>query len=274
MSEWEPVTEGMRILVVDDEPDVCRGIAEFLEQQDYRVTCAGGAGDALLRLDEAPCDLVISDIRMPEIDGMELLRRVRKGWPATAFILMTAYGSKETAIEAIRAGAYDYIEKPFDVAELANATRNCLRNAALRRQNESLVERLQEEQRILERRVEEKTREVLDHERKLARVETLRQALTTLAHYINNANGAIWSYADFCKASGKDFPQEARRLVDICMKEGGKVTAVIQSLQEVVEQMDLRSVPYIPGSERTMFDIEKRIEEKISARQADGGKTR
>ncbi len=263
MADSDPILTGMTVLVVDDEGDVCRGIAEFLESQDFNVEIAAGGAEAVSRLEKARFDLVVSDIRMPGVDGIQLLRRIKKAWPTTEVILMTAYGSKETAIEALRLGAYDYIEKPFDVEELLNATTNCLRNVALRRQNERLVDQLQEHQRVLERRVEEKTEEVLERERRLARVDTLRQALTTLAHYINNSNGAIWSYADFCKGTGRPLPQDAQRLVEICLKEGSKVTAVIQSLQEVVEQMDLKAIPYIAGSDRTMFDIQERIEQKI-----------
>lgn len=263
MAGTEPVTRGMKILVVDDEGDVCRGLAEFLKEHGYDVVPAVGGVDAAERLEISRYDLVVSDIRMPDLDGIQLLRKL-KGMPAdTEFIMMTAYGSKETVIESLRLGAYDYIEKPFDMEEMLNAVTNCLRNVALRRLNERLVDELREHQRVLERRVEEKTRESLEQERRLARVETLRQALTTLAHYINNSNGAIWSYADFCKESGKAFSQDARRLVEICLKEGSKVTAVIQSLQEVVEQMDLKTVPYIEGSSRLMFDIEARIERKI-----------
>ncbi len=263
MADSEPILTGMTVLVVDDEADVCRGITEFLEEQGYNAGAAVGGAEAVSRLEKARFDLIVSDIRMPGMDGMQLLRKVKQEWPATEVILMTAYGSKETAIEALRLGAYDYIEKPFDVEELLRATMNCLRNVALRRQNEHLIEKLQEHQRVLEQRVEAKTQEVLEHERQLARVDTLRQTLTTLAHYINNSNGAIWSYADFCKGSGRSLPPDAQRLVDICLKEGGKVTAVIQSLQEIVEQMDLKAIPYIAGSDRTMFDIQERIEKKI-----------
>lgn len=267
MPETEPVTSGMRVLIVDDEGEVCRGIAEFLRERGYDTEPAVGGGEAVAKLEGARYDLVVSDIRMPDVDGIQLLRRIRESWPGTEFILMTAYGSKETAITSLRLGAYDYIEKPFDVEEMLNGVENCLRQVALRRRNEALVAELREHQRVLERRVEEKTREALDHERRLARVETLRQALTTLAHYINNSNGAIWSYADFCKGSGKAFPTDAQRLIDICLKEGSKVTAVIQSLQEVVEQMDLKVIPYIEGSSRMMFDIEERIGKKIEGKK-------
>ncbi len=256
--------KGMTILVVDDEPDVCGGIAEFLVDHGFDAAVAVGGAEAISILEGATYDLVVSDIRMPALDGMALLRKVKHSWPAAQVILMTAYASKETAIEAVRLGAYDYIEKPFDVADLLNAITNCLTSIALKRQNELLLEQLREHQRFLEKRVEEKTNQVLEHELRLARVETLRQLLTTLAHYINNANGAIWSYADFCKETGKEFKPDGQRLVDICLKEGGKVTAVIQSLEEVAEQMDFKMVPYISGSERTMFDIQERIEKKIA----------
>lgn len=267
MADSELILKDMTVLIVDDEADVSRGLTEFLCEQGYSAEAAVGGADAVSRLGKARFDLVVSDIRMPDLDGVQLLRKIKAEWPAAEVILMTAYGSKESAIEALRLGAYDYIEKPFDVEELLNATVNCLRSVALRRQNERLIEELREHQRVLEQRVEEKTRETLEQERRLARVETLRQALTTLAHYINNSNGAIWSYADFCKGSGRPLSPDAQRLVDICLKEGSKVTAVIDSLKEVVEQMDLKAIPYIAGSERTMFDIEERIEKRIGGKK-------
>ena len=264
MTDLGSLVKGMAILVVDDEQDVCSGIVEFLVEQGHKAVAAVGGDEAISEMAVKTFDLVVTDIRMPGTDGMHVLRVVKERWPDTGVVLMTAYGSKETAIEALRLGAYDYIEKPFDVADLMNVISNCLESLALRRQNHQLIEELREHQRVLERRVEERTEEVLDRERRLARVDTLRQTLTTLAHYINNANGAIWSYADFCRETGRTFVPDAQRLVDICLKEGCKVTAVIDSLQEVVEQMDFKSVPYIENSDRTMFDIQERIERKLA----------
>jgi two-component system response regulator HydG len=102
-----------RILVVDDKPNMRSLCSRILADLGEVVTADGGRR-AMELLDRGPFDVVISDIRMPDIDGQELLRRVRQMPVPPEFILMTAYATVETAVEALRLGAYDYLTKPFD----------------------------------------------------------------------------------------------------------------------------------------------------------------
>jgi len=101
-----------RILVIDDDAVACEFLQEALSRAGYQVDACTSAEEALRR-DLSAYDLLISDIRMPDIDGLHLLRRVQEKWPEIPVILVTAYGSLETTMDALRLGAWDYISKPF-----------------------------------------------------------------------------------------------------------------------------------------------------------------
>jgi DNA-binding NtrC family response regulator len=101
-----------RILVIDDDAVACEFLQEALYREGYKVDTFTSGKEALNK-ELSHYDLLMSDIRMPEIDGLEFLRHVREKWPDLPVILMTAYGSLETTMEALRLGAWDYISKPF-----------------------------------------------------------------------------------------------------------------------------------------------------------------
>ena len=102
----------IHILVIDDDAVACEFLQEALSREDYKVDTYTSAKE-VLKKDLSQCDLLLSDIRMPEIDGLQFLRHVREKWPELPVILMTDYGSLETTMEALRLGAWDYISKPF-----------------------------------------------------------------------------------------------------------------------------------------------------------------
>ncbi|MBZ0168489.1 hisitidine kinase [Candidatus Methylomirabilis lanthanidiphila] len=102
-----------RILVVDDDATARAVLAEVLMKAGYAVESAGGGAEAVEKGQRVPVDLVLTDIKMPDMDGMAVLKRFRELSPETPVILLTAFGAMESAIEAIKCGAYDYISKPF-----------------------------------------------------------------------------------------------------------------------------------------------------------------
>jgi DNA-binding NtrC family response regulator len=102
----------IRIMVIDDDAVACEFLQEALLREGYVVDAFTSGKDALKK-DLSQYDLLMSDIRMPEIDGLQFLRHVREKWPELPVVLMTAYGSLETTMEALRLGAWDYISKPF-----------------------------------------------------------------------------------------------------------------------------------------------------------------
>ena len=114
------------LLVVDDEPQMLIAIQETLKQRGYRVTSAGSGMEALRKLRDKYYQLVITDMRMPEVSGLDLLRKVRNLSPQTPVILLTAYGTVQNAVDAMRDGAYDYLLKPFSSESLENVVRRAL----------------------------------------------------------------------------------------------------------------------------------------------------
>ena len=115
-----------KIIVVDDEKRICHNVAKILAKNQYEVTQAMSAQEALEKMAKESFSLLISDIVMPEKNGLELLKMVKKEWPLTKAVMMTAYASTDTAIKAIRLGALDYIPKPFTPGELRSTVEQAL----------------------------------------------------------------------------------------------------------------------------------------------------
>jgi two-component system, NtrC family, response regulator PilR len=125
-------TEPVKILVVDDEKSMREFLEIMLEKDGYEVTCAENGEEALDVLRKKRFDLVITDIRMQPIDGLEVLRQCKAISANTAVIIISAYASAETAVVAMKEGAYDYLPKPFKIDEM----RTAITNALLSRQDE------------------------------------------------------------------------------------------------------------------------------------------
>jgi DNA-binding NtrC family response regulator len=122
-----------RILIVDDDPHFLRVLARILSGENFLVTSAGGACDALELVKSAQFDLIISDLRMPECDGLSFLEALRQGGKNVPVIILTAYGEVDTYLAAMNAGATEYLNKPIDSDELLRIVRSCLRSRANRR---------------------------------------------------------------------------------------------------------------------------------------------
>jgi two-component system, response regulator, stage 0 sporulation protein F len=122
-----------RILIVDDDPHFLRVLARILSGENFLVTSAGGACDALELLKSAQFDLVISDLRMPECDGLNFLESLRQSGNTVPVIILTAYGEVDTYLAAMNAGAVEYLNKPIQSDELLKIVRSCLRSRAHRR---------------------------------------------------------------------------------------------------------------------------------------------
>jgi len=133
------------ILVVDDEIAAQRALIQALKREKYHVEGATSATEALRKLTEKNYDLVITDIRMERMDGMELMRQVRARWPDTLVIVMTAFASIDTAIRSIHEGAYDYLSKPYEVDDLRLTVRRALEQSRLVRENLELRQSIVEE---------------------------------------------------------------------------------------------------------------------------------
>src|ERR687883_963603 len=127
------------LLIVDDEPGMRQLLSHvFGRGAGHGVRSAENGAKALELLRQEPADLIISDVKMPDMNGIELLRRVREFSPDVSVVLMTAFATVETAREAFKLGADDFIQKPFDVDELKLIVERALEKLALRKENESL----------------------------------------------------------------------------------------------------------------------------------------
>jgi DNA-binding NtrC family response regulator len=141
-STTSPGAQALRVLVVDDEAIVRESLRNWFQEDGHEVGCAAGAKDALRLVKESSWDLALLDIKMPGIDGLELQRKIREVAPGTTVIIMTAYASVETAVEALKDGAYDYITKPFDPDRLTHLVRKAGERRSLVEENQRLRQRL------------------------------------------------------------------------------------------------------------------------------------
>ena len=134
-----------RILVVDDEESIREFLEIMLKKEGYEVTLAEDGQKAKDLLSKKTFDMIISDLQMPHVTGIELLKHVKDSYPDTVFMLITAFGTTETAVEAMKMGAYDYLTKPFKIDEVRMNIQNALRSRNLEVENRSLKKELVKE---------------------------------------------------------------------------------------------------------------------------------
>ncbi|MCD6162450.1 MAG: response regulator [candidate division Zixibacteria bacterium] len=111
--------DDIRILVVDDEALMRNLLLKILEQEGYQISLAASSKEALEELENTDFDIVLSDVKMPEISGFDLLKIIKQKWPDTAMIMMTGYGDAYTVKEALMLGADEYVTKPFKSYEIS-----------------------------------------------------------------------------------------------------------------------------------------------------------
>ncbi len=126
------MTSQARVLIVDDEEQMRELLAKVLEKNGYQVAAAGDGAQALALLEKEPVDLVVTDVRMPGLGGMEALKSIKELNPDIIVIIMTAFGSIDQAVQAVKEGAYDYINKPFKIDEMLLTIGKALEERRLR----------------------------------------------------------------------------------------------------------------------------------------------
>ncbi|HMB71110.1 MAG TPA: hybrid sensor histidine kinase/response regulator [bacterium] len=142
---------GGRILVIDDEENIRDTLSEFLSLTGYEVDTAANGADGLDRLGREPYDLVLSDLKMPGVDGIAVIEWVKETQPDLPVLVMSGHATVDSTIQALRLGAYDYLLKPFTLDEIERTIENCLEKRRLRAANTELTaanERLREIERI------------------------------------------------------------------------------------------------------------------------------
>jgi DNA-binding NtrC family response regulator len=131
----DPASAAAAILIVDDEFAVRDSLESWFRKDGYRAGSAKDAGEALRQLEARGWDVVLLDIKMPGVDGMELLRRIRTLDPEIVVIMITAYATVDTAVQALKDGAFDYVTKPVDPDELSHLVRRAVERRRLRSEN-------------------------------------------------------------------------------------------------------------------------------------------
>jgi DNA-binding NtrC family response regulator len=132
-----------RILVVDDEPVVRESIRDWFTQDDYPIEMAANGPEALKKIQESHWDIMLTDVKMPGMDGLELQQQVKKIDPEVTVIIMTAYASVDSAMQAIKEGAYDYVTKPLDPEDLQRIIDRVSEHRQLVRENVELRQRIE-----------------------------------------------------------------------------------------------------------------------------------
>ncbi|GBD93403.1 transcriptional regulatory protein ZraR [bacterium BMS3Abin05] len=135
-------TSEIGILIVDDESSVRDSLYKWFLEDGYRVDTAADAKEALRKLQKQTWDIILLDIKMPGMSGLELQERIREIDPGIVIIIITAYASVDTAVTALKAGAFDYVTKPFDPDELEHLIRNAAEKRQLTRENLQLKEKI------------------------------------------------------------------------------------------------------------------------------------
>jgi DNA-binding NtrC family response regulator len=135
-------SELFRILIVDDNREIRVILEEYLREEGYDAQGAGDGKEALEKHGETPFDLIITDLNMPGMTGIELIKELVREGSTTEFIIITGYASLDTAIEAVKAGAFDYIVKPFRIEELKVVIKNARDKIVLKKANKQLFDKL------------------------------------------------------------------------------------------------------------------------------------
>ena len=136
------MSKKISILIVDDEDSVRDSLFNWFIEDGYRVECAENAKVALSKLESDSFDIILADIKMPGMDGLEMLRRIKSLKVDSIVIVMTAFATVDTAVQALKDGAFDYITKPFDPDDLSHLIRNASKQISLVHENEKLKERV------------------------------------------------------------------------------------------------------------------------------------
>ena len=138
-----------RILVIDDEMAIRNSLREILEYENYEVDEAVDGEDGIKKIGLREYDLILCDIKMPRIDGMEVLQRIKQQETSPTFIMISAHGTIDIAVEATKKGAIDFIQKPPDLNRLLLSVKNALDNNTLTKQTKALKEKISKKQEII-----------------------------------------------------------------------------------------------------------------------------
>ena len=228
-----------RILVVDDEKIICELTSMILRARGFEVLTAENGEAGMTLIEEQRPAVVLLDYMMPYMDGLTALKKIREGYPETYVIMFTGKGSEEIAVELMKAGASDYILKPFNNQDLIDRLETVLRirkielnNRELRQERERLLREIEEWNRELERRVAEKSRELEQAHAEIVQGEklvALGHLSAGMAHEIRNPLNTISLFMQLLK-SGLEPGSDQVSYVDKALKEVDRIDDILINL--------------------------------------------
>jgi signal transduction histidine kinase len=241
--------ETTHILLIEDDRTGREALAELLEVEGYAVTAVEDGQRGLeLMSGDATIDVVISDIKMPRAGGVDVLRTARALRPDVSVILVTGYGSLETATAAVRQGAFAYLMKPLDIDQLLSLVEEAARKVWLLRENKRLVENLWKANLDLEARVgelEQANQRIKIAERALSDHEKMRalgQLVAGIAHELRNPLSGILGLADAILDSGNVVPEDREDIQHI-KKLGFRCGDIVENLLRFARKESLEKAP-------------------------------
>lgn len=237
----EPLSPGPRILVVDDEQTVLESIQGVLELDGYQVVGVSSGQRALELICSQPFDLVLTDLRMDEVDGLEVLRVLRQQAPDAVSIMLTGYGSLDSAVKALREGAYDYLLKPCDIIELRTTVSRGLERCRLARQLRAYIRELEQANGTirslnleLEQRVEQATAALREQ------IQARDEFLATVSHDMKSPLTFIKGLASLRQRRAERKP-ETEPLLDALGQIEAAASKMARQLDELVDASRLQA---------------------------------
>ena len=224
-----------KILIVDDEPRMCKSLELILSRHNYQIKTANDVKSSIDIISHEPFDLILTDIVMDDSDGFQVMDHINRHKIDTIVVMMTGYASTDTAVEALRKGAYDYIRKPFETEAVINTIENALSQRRLLAKQREAEEELKEARAELEREVEERTADLRKANEQLIRSERLAatgQLAASIAHEINSPLQAI---SVLLGSMGKQYRDDAHLIenLDILKQAIGNIRDTVRSLLDL-----------------------------------------
>lgn len=215
------------IMFVDDEPRILKAIRRVVRQEPYRALYAEGGEQALEKMGQTPVQVIVSDLNMPEMDGLTLLRTVRRDYPETVRIVLSAVTELDPILEAIHTGnIYRYITKPYEPRELVLILRQALDVWLDQKEKRDLQEQLAEQNRLLETRVQERTAQLLA----MKRPAELGRYAAQIVHNLKGPMQAIVGYTSLAKMSLSG----GEKNLDIAAEQLDRVESAADNLTRIV----------------------------------------